>query len=851
MGHRWTLKFFVVGCLPFVASPPALAIPTISTKVVIFLLRYPQDLDLFFALRKIMPDSLNVIALISGGKDSFFSLLHCIQQGHRVVALANLYPASDDLSKVSEVQRIEPGDEQRIIRGDTRNTKPGDDEETDLNSFMYQTVGHQVIPLYAATTGLPLYRHPILGGASRHERDYDYNASSSEIGPEEVESMIPLLEAIKKDHPEANAVCAGAILSTYQRTRVESIALRLGLSPLAYLWKYPVLPSSLIEAQDDTQLLKDMMLAGLDARIIKVASAGLGADHLWKRVSSLEGANDIKRALRKFGTGGGAVLGEGGEFESLVVDGPGWLFKKRVVVTEDERRVIDEGAGTSWLSIQKAWVEEKPEVDESLLNVRVPGLHDPKFRGILLDLLAAEQTPPHEEQQESPKSSVLGPLELVPSREDEMLQWTIVASGGVSHTSIEDETKDLIDQLRGLLSSNGLEASQITNTVIVLRSMSDFPRLNAEYGKLFSKPNPPSRVTVSSGDLLPQGHNVILHVIIPKTDVERNGLHVQSRSYWAPANIGPYSQAIESNITLHGQPAGLKAVAIAGQIPLIPATMDLPMPSDVSLQQEIVLSLQHLWRIGAQMKLQQWTSAVAFFSRCSSPAEMTLRAQIASDCWKAAHKEIEEADEVEGGPDLWDMKYNPEYRTLVGGVADEKDIPLPDTAVFTLRQQNDSKSCVPPFFAVEVESLPRGSTVEWHAHLGLGKMEESSTELIFSKLGSFGSGWSAYHMAVRFEGGVFMHTVVAATENAVGKVESSNIGEKLDEIYIKVMKDVRGVEDHNLPSPYLTYFGKGCLESFLKASQMPPGCVPCHSILGGDGTRYGFIGVWRMVLSSS
>ncbi|KAH2141994.1 hypothetical protein KXV68_007084, partial [Aspergillus fumigatus] len=37
---------------------------------------------------------LNVIALISGGKDSLYSILHCIRNGHKVVALANLYPST-------------------------------------------------------------------------------------------------------------------------------------------------------------------------------------------------------------------------------------------------------------------------------------------------------------------------------------------------------------------------------------------------------------------------------------------------------------------------------------------------------------------------------------------------------------------------------------------------------------------------------------------------------------------------------------------------------------------------------------------------------------------------------------
>ena len=64
-----------------------------------------------------MSASLNVIALISGGKDSLFSILHCQANGHTVVALANLHPA------------------------------PSSNDDEDINSYMYQTVGHSVIPL--------------------------------------------------------------------------------------------------------------------------------------------------------------------------------------------------------------------------------------------------------------------------------------------------------------------------------------------------------------------------------------------------------------------------------------------------------------------------------------------------------------------------------------------------------------------------------------------------------------------------------------------------------------------------------------------------------------------------------
>ena len=48
--------------------------------------------------------------------------------------------------------------------------------------------------------------------------------------------------------PQVTAVCCGAILSTYQRLRVESVCYRLGLASLSYLWQ-----------RDQTELLHEMV----------------------------------------------------------------------------------------------------------------------------------------------------------------------------------------------------------------------------------------------------------------------------------------------------------------------------------------------------------------------------------------------------------------------------------------------------------------------------------------------------------------------------------------------------------------------------------------------------------------
>ena len=81
-----------------------------------------------------------------------------------------------------------------------------------------------------------------------------------------------------------------------------------------------------------------------------------------------------------------------------------------------------------------------------------------------------------------------------------------------------------------------------------------FPAANAEYYDFFGT-SPPSRATICVS--LPAGQHVRLDIVgfddrPAQTSIEssaraiggRQALHVQSISYWAPANIGPYSQAM-------------------------------------------------------------------------------------------------------------------------------------------------------------------------------------------------------------------------------------------------------------------------------------------------------------------
>uniref|UniRef100_A0A8C0GW73 Diphthine--ammonia ligase n=1 Tax=Chelonoidis abingdonii TaxID=106734 RepID=A0A8C0GW73_CHEAB len=96
-----------------------------------------------------------------GGKDSCYNMMQCVAAGHQIVALANLRPAE--------------------------NTE-GTDE---LDSYMYQTVGHHAIDLYAEAMDLPLYRHTIKGTSVDTGRVY------TKCEGDEVEDLYQLLKLVK------------------------------------------------------------------------------------------------------------------------------------------------------------------------------------------------------------------------------------------------------------------------------------------------------------------------------------------------------------------------------------------------------------------------------------------------------------------------------------------------------------------------------------------------------------------------------------------------------------------------------------------------------------------------------
>ncbi|VDM65736.1 unnamed protein product [Strongylus vulgaris] len=145
---------------------------------------------------------------------------------------------------------------------------------------------------------------------------------------DEVEDLYELLKTVKEHHPLVQGVSAGAILSSYQKLRVEDVCRRLNLTPLCYLWERDQKFRNHIAAVQH-ELLREMISNGFNAILVKVAAIGLNKNHLGKSLSEME--STLLKLHSEYGV---HPCGEGGEYETFVLDCP--LFNRAIVVDAHE-----------------------------------------------------------------------------------------------------------------------------------------------------------------------------------------------------------------------------------------------------------------------------------------------------------------------------------------------------------------------------------------------------------------------------------------------------------------------------------------------------------------------------------
>lgn len=183
------------------------------------------------------------------------------------------------------------------------------------DSYMFHSANIHLTELISKASGIPLTSQ--LSGGEKE----------SELGD--------LREALSK--VRVDGVAVGAIESEYQASRVKRICEELGLKMYAPLWH-----------KKPEELLREMITC-MDIIIVKVAAGGMDESWLGRRFDE-KMIEDLKTLHRKYGV---HIAGEGGEYESLVLDAP--FYKERIRILK---------ASNLWMGDHGIMKVEKAELVE-------------------------------------------------------------------------------------------------------------------------------------------------------------------------------------------------------------------------------------------------------------------------------------------------------------------------------------------------------------------------------------------------------------------------------------------------------------------------------------------------------
>ena len=203
---------------------------------------------------------MRLAALVTGGKDSIFALYRAQKMGHSIEVLATMIPKRDD-------------------------------------SYMFHFPNIHITDHISRALEIPLV-----------------TASTSGVKEKELEDLEKLLSSLDVD-----GVVTGAILSSYQKERIEKICNKLGIKSIAPLWR-----------QNSLDIMKELI--DLKFKVIIVGVYAYGFDQTWLgREINTETLKKLVELNEKYQI---SLVGEGGEYESLVLDAP--IFKKRIEIIQAE-----------------------------------------------------------------------------------------------------------------------------------------------------------------------------------------------------------------------------------------------------------------------------------------------------------------------------------------------------------------------------------------------------------------------------------------------------------------------------------------------------------------------------------
>jgi len=179
----------------------------------------------------------------------------------------------------------------------------------------------KLVTVHPKDSNSHLYHTPNLELTSLLSECLDITLIKTEAGVGEDEELFALSEILSE--LEIDGIVMGTIASDYQKSRIDRICHKLGLKTFAPLWRH-----------NQKELLHDYIASGFHILITGVAAEGLDETWLGREIDDESGRELI--ALHK--RHGLSICGEGGEYETLVIDGPN--FKKRLRIVKATKDFI-------------------------------------------------------------------------------------------------------------------------------------------------------------------------------------------------------------------------------------------------------------------------------------------------------------------------------------------------------------------------------------------------------------------------------------------------------------------------------------------------------------------------------
>jgi diphthine-ammonia ligase len=161
------------------------------------------------------------------------------------------------------------------------------------DSWMFHYPNIRLIDLFADAVNIPLVK-----------------AETSGIKEKEVEDLKSLIKTLNVD-----GIVTGAIASNYQKERVDRICRELNLKSIAPLWH-----------RNPFELLQEIVELKFEVIIIGVYAHGFSEEWLGRRIDGSM-IQDLLKLNRQYGI---SLVGEGGEYETLVLDAP--FYRKKIEI---------------------------------------------------------------------------------------------------------------------------------------------------------------------------------------------------------------------------------------------------------------------------------------------------------------------------------------------------------------------------------------------------------------------------------------------------------------------------------------------------------------------------------------